>query len=246
MAENKKFRSALTGAEMEKLLRSIPDKMNNDAITQDTESTDTSSVLSAAVANALFKKLVGRTEGTGVKEMLDKAPNVHALTDDILNKIESLKLVFIGSMGATERDALDTTEFKGGEVLLLLNSENTSGHIQHWDRTADTWVTANTLEGLYNAITSVSSGESVIQTFNKEQYRTATFTVSARAAGFFHVSHFTLGWENLDTFISEYGSVMNGDPLFTLETEVASNGVHVKVTTIKNNSRAQIEVQSVY
>ncbi|QZI90489.1 hypothetical protein MYOV003v1_p0165 [Vibrio phage 207E48.1] len=245
-ADNKKpFRFSLNGAEIEKLLKSVSDKMNADAITQDLKSTSISAVLSAAVTNEQLKLLRERTESTGVKKMLDSAPDVNTLTDELLNKINSLELVFIGSMSETRRDALDTSLFRGGEVILLLNNSDPSGKLQYWDRTSTSWKTASTLDGHRHAVTALTASDNVIQTFNKDDYRTATFTVSARTAGKYHVCHYTLGWEANSTIISSYGEIWNDVELFSLTTNVAS-GVEVKVTTTQPNTRIQIEVQSVY
>lgn len=243
---NKKYRMQLNGEEIEKLLRSVSDKLNANAITKDINSTSDSEVLAASVANEQLKILRDRTTGEGVKKMLELATDVHPLTTALLNKINSLELVFIGSMGATSRDALDTTLFKGGEVLLLLNSNDSGGLLQYWDRTTKKWITASILEGYRNVATALTAGVASVQTFDKNSFRTATFTVSVRSSNEFHVTHYNMGWTDTDTFITSYGDVRNGDVLYTLATSISASGVDVTATTAKNNTRLQIEVHSVY
>ncbi|CAL9978189.1 hypothetical protein VPHK469_0032 [Vibrio phage K469] len=240
----KVFRSGLNGAEVEKLLRSISDKVNQSNIIQDLSSTSASDILSASVVNAQIKLLKDRTSGVGVKAMLDAAPDVNTLTDALLAKINATALIFIGVVTLSERAAIDTDTLKGGEVILL--RQGTEGVMQYWSKT-DGWVGAATIHGFKNAI-SASSGTTTLQNIKKGSYKTASFTVSAHTNAKIHVCHYTIGWLGDTIYVSSHGELRapNDLDLFTLKTSMSGDNIVLEVVTTETTTEVQIEVQSVY
>lgn len=245
----KRYRMSLSAQEVEQLLRQVGDKLNASAITQDRKSYQEDEVLSAKVANETLDELNSRTSGEGVKTMLENAPGVNNLTDELVNKINSLDLVFIGSFIQSTRDALVTEDFKGGEVILLLDQTDGSGMIQHWDATAKVWKTASILEDHRSDATLISAGVQIIQSFDKEAFRTATFTISARTTIGVQVEQYTIGWDNgTNVWCTNNSALTSGDTIFNPKIDVSAGGtsIDVTVTTLSGNARVQIEVQSLF
>lgn len=245
-APQRRYRLSLTAQEIEQLIRSIGGKLNADAITQDLSSTQDDEVLSAKVANEVLSKLINRTEGDGVKEMIDNAPGINSLTDELLNKINTLDLVFVGTFTVTQRDALDTSSYSGGETILLLNATTGWGKFQYYDLTTNKWLNANILEDHTNDDTVLNAGSRIIQSLDINTYRTATFVISARTAAEVHVSHMTFAWVGSTVYTMITGEIISGDPLFDVVADTSSTDVNVTVQTLKGNVRVQFQPISIF
>uniref|UniRef100_A0AAU8L019 Uncharacterized protein n=1 Tax=Serratia phage Kevin TaxID=3161161 RepID=A0AAU8L019_9CAUD len=132
------YRFSLTAAQIEKLLLSIGEKLGPTDIEYDYTKGGAAGVVSAASAvRNMWLKLNEMVTGEGLKDAINNAGDSHVLTDYYKSLLDRDTWKFVGSPADyLARDDIDTSQFTGGEVILVQSNRSGNPEFQFWKRTA--------------------------------------------------------------------------------------------------------------
>lgn len=131
------YRFSLTAAQIEKLLLSIGDKLDKTSIEYDYTKGGGLGVVSAASAvKDMWLRLNEMVTGEGLKQAINDAEDSNVFTDYYKSLLDRDTWKFVGSPADyLERDDIDTSQFTGGEVILVQSNRSGNPEFQYWKRT---------------------------------------------------------------------------------------------------------------
>lgn len=248
MADNKVYRSSFTATEIEKILMSVGEKFNKSSLVQDLQIGGVENAVSAEVLKEIINKIIQDTTGDGLKAAINAADDSNVFTDAMKNSLQNMSLRFIGTKAnITERNNLNTSDYIGGEVILLLKNESDQIVFQYWDNATSTWLDVYQAES--RTITVANAGDSVLKQFPKTKWKVLEASIIAKGPGDdgdFHVTTARIGWKGSDIMITTFGD-MYSEKLFDINALSAANdNIALTATTLVDNTSIHIEVLNVY
>lgn len=248
MSEPKVYRSTYTAAEIEKILMSVGNKFDKTSIITDLQEGGLENVVAAETLKTIINKIIEDTTGEGLKDAINAADDCNVFTDSLKTSLENMSLRFIGTKAnITERDNIDTANFIGGEVILLLKNESDQIVFQYWDNATTSWLDVYQAES--RTITVVNAGSSVLKQFPKTKWKMLEASIIAKGPGTdgdFHMTTARIGWKGDDIMLTTYGDLYNTQ-LFTIDAMAASgDNIALTATTLTSNVSIHVEVVNVY
>ena len=86
-------------------------------------------------------------------------------------------------------------------------------------------------------LTSTTSANQVLDTYNKSTYRTVKYIIQAISGSNIHSSEVILTHNDTDTFASQFGVVKSGPVLYTLSSTIDGSNVQLLITPINSVTR---------
>lgn len=244
------YRFSLTAAQIENLLLSINDAIKTSDIIYDYAAGGTTGQVAAASAvKDMWLKLNQMVTGQGLKDAINNADDSNVFTDYYKSILDRESWKFIGSPADTlARDDIDTTNFTGGEVILLQKNLAGNPEFQYWKRTP----VANgdpifSWEPVYEGSSNDSSieipaiGTSIVKQIPKSLFHMIEFRVHVfdKTLGHWQSVDGKLGYRGEDLIYSLYNQVQT-KPLATLAFNQDNDNMSVSVTTLEPNIRCHL------
>ncbi len=131
------YRFSLTAAQIEQLLLSIGNKLDASNIEYDyTVGGPPGTVSAASAVKNMWLKLNEMVTGEGLKDAINSAGDSHVFTDYYKSLLDRDTWKFVGSPADyLARDEIDTSQFTGGEVILVQSNRSGNPEFQFWKRT---------------------------------------------------------------------------------------------------------------
>lgn len=84
-----------------------------------------------------------------------------------------------------------------------------------------------------------------LDTFAKATYKSALYHVAAHKSTDFHSSLFLIGHDGSTVYVTEYGGLLSGSALYTLDASISGSDVVVQVTPAVTNLDIEFSVEFV-
>lgn len=247
MQATTKYRSLFTGSQIDEILQSVRDKIDKSSITSDYTGGEEDKVVSAAAMKGLSDAFDKTFTAQGIRDLLGQAENSNVFTDEDKKKVNSINTQFKGTViDIPSRDAIDTTQYTGGEVILVLKNAASVSEWQYWDGAEEKWEPVSSGGGERD-LTVLPSGSSVIASYTIGTICGAKYVVHGKStSNDSHIAEVVI--TNKLTAISwtVYGEVIAGEDVFSLDVSLNPNGLDIDlaVTTTKPSSTIQIVKQA--
>jgi len=227
-----KYRSLFTGTEIDQILQSVRDKIDKSAITQDFSSGEADQVVSAAAVKALSEAFDNTFTPTGVKELLAQAPDSNIFTDDDKRKVDAINVQFKGTVvDIPSRDAIDTAQYTGGEVILVLRTAARTTEFQWWDGLTDSWEPVNAGVGDIETVV-LPTGTTVIAGYDSTLISGVKYVIHGKSAtGDSHMAEVMIVSKGVEISFSVFAEVVAGVDAFYLSVTKTGDEVELNVTT---------------
>ncbi len=243
----KGYKLPYSAAELQRLVELIQQKLDQSAIITSHEGASDENILSAEYVNDRFGSLENSLTGTGLRDAINALDNSNIFTDAHLQAVESTSLRFIGTFATiTARNNIDTTDFAGGEVILLLSNESGNVGFQYYDLANTNWISTDKLS-INSEVNVPAVGASVLKTFPQADFKLMDLTVLAKSGSGFHRSVVSIGWHGADVYITSTGDLFNVEH-FEVDAAIitATNTVEISVTTLIADTDIQAEITAAY
>lgn len=244
------YRFSLTAPQIEQMLLSINDAItNNDIIYDYTAGGDTGKVAAASAVRNMWLRLNEMVTGQGLKDAINSAGDSNVFTDYYKSILDRESWKFIGSPAdILARDDIVTTNFTGGEVILLQKNASGNPEFQYWKRTPVaggdpifSW------ESVYEGNSNDSSivvpvvGTSVVKAIPKSLFHMIEFRlhVYETTLGHWQSVDGKLGYRGEDLFYSLYNQVQT-KPLATINFAQDTEEMTVSITTLEPNIKCHL------
>lgn len=249
MNGDKVYRISLSAAEVEQALKSIPDKLDKDAIIDDWKSGSSDQVISADVLSSILKTLDARTKGEGLKQQISSAEDCNIFTDSFKSTLESLTFNFIGVISdIAERDKLNTQGFRGFESIWLLENDFGNATLQYYNPSTTQWVDLFPDQANTRTLQIANASTNVIRTTPFTTSTVMTFEVSAKTAGAIQSSTVKIG--TVPGTTTPYMLVSNellsnvNQRVFNLDSSISGTNLELSATTLMDNVSIRVELLS--
>lgn len=229
-----KYKSIYTGAQIDKLLASVPSKLDQTLIVNDLTTGGATKIASAETVKVLGASIEQFKNPNYFKSLLLSIPDSNLYTNAEKAKLASLSPLFVGSFldAATRLSALVTTNYTGREISFLVNDGQGLNEWSRWDTTQNAWVKVQLYRtGEIATLGIVSPTIVTLTTLDITKYTMCKVILTAKAATSVQASEFAVVYANGDTYVSEYGELGNSTSLYTITTSVSGNNVLIKITT---------------
>nr|CAK6597873.1 unknown function [Klebsiella phage vB_Ko_K5lambda5] len=249
MAE-RSYRFSLTAAEIERLLLSIQTAIQNvDIIYDYTAGGTPGQVAAASAVKNMWLKVNEMVTGEGLKDAINNAGDSNVFTDYYKSLLDRDGWKFIGSPAdILARDDIDTTNFTGGEVILLQKNDSGNPEFQYWKRTPVAggdpifnW--APVYEGGANDanIEIPVVGTSILKSIPKALFHMVEFRVHVydKTQGHWQDTDGKIGFRGEDLIYSEYNNVQT-QQLATIEYSMDSDDMIISLTSLAPNLKCRL------
>lgn len=257
MSTNPQYRLSMTAAEIERLLLSISEKTSPEDIVYDyAEGGATGKVAAASAVKNMWLKLNEMVTGEGLKAAINAAEDSNVFTDKYKSILDRESFKFIGSPAdLLARDDIDTTNFDGGEVILLQKNASGNPEFQYWKRTPGNNGAAPTFEweaigssGSNDASISVPAvGTQLLKSIPKVLFHMVEFRIHAydTDTGHWQSIDGKLGYRGDDLLVSEYNGVKSKD-LITIAYNQSSSTMDISITTLQKDIKCYLSIITGY
>lgn len=244
------YRFSLTAPQIEQMLLSINDAItNNDIVYDYTAGGDTGKVAAASAVRNMWLRLNEMVTGQGLKDAINSSGDSNVFTDYYKSILDRESWKFIGSPAdILARDDIVTTNFTGGEVILLQKNASGNPEFQYWKRTPVaggdpifSW------ESVYEGNANDSSivvpvvGTSVVKAIPKSLFHMIEFRlhIYETTLGHWQSVDGKLGYRGEDLFYSLYNQVQT-KPLATINFAQDTEEMTVSITTLEPNIKCHL------
>lgn len=244
------FRFSLTGAEIERLLLSIQERLSNDDIVYDyTLGGAQGKVAAAEAVKEMWLKLNTMVTGQGLVDAINDAPDSNVFTDYYKGILDRENWKFIGSPAdIIARDDIVTTGFTGGEVILLQKNDAGNPEFQYWKRTpvaggdaSYSW--ESVYAGTSNDVTIEvpTAGGIVLKTVPKSIFHMIEFRIHAydKVLGHWQDVNGKVGHRGDDLIYSIYNEIQTKRLIEYSFSQDADN-VYVSITSLQDSLRCSL------
>lgn len=248
--EQRAYRFSLTAAQIEQLLLSINDVITKTDIVYDYTAGGTAGQVAAASAvKDMWLRLNQMVTGEGLKDAINNAGDSHVFTDYYKSILDRESWKFIGSPAdLLARDDINTSNFTGGEVILLQKNAAGNPEFQYWKRTPVAggdpifgW--SPVYEGSSNdsSINIPAVGTAIVKEIPKTIFHMIEFRVHVfdTTLGHWQSVDGKLGYRGEDLFYSLYNQVQT-KPLATIQFAQDADNMSVSITTLEPNIRCHL------
>lgn len=236
------YRFSLTAAEIERLLLSINTAIQNVSIIYDyTAGGEVGQVSAASAVKDMWLKLNEMVTGEGLKDAINAADDSNVFTDYYKSLLDREGWKFIGSPpDLLARDDIDTTNFTGGEVILLQKNSSGNPEFQYWKRTPvansdPTFAWASVYErGANDAQISIPvMGTTILKTIPKALFHMVEFRVHVydNIGGHWQDTDGKVGYLGEDQIYTLYNNVQTKE-LATIEFSMTDTDMVVSLTSL--------------
>ncbi|AEM91831.1 hypothetical protein PKNFJJPA_00031 [Salmonella phage vB_SenAc_BPS6] len=244
------YRFSLTAPEIERLLLSINDSIQKlDIIYDYTAGGTEGQVAAASAVKNMWLKLNEMVTGEGLKDAINAANDSNVFTDYYKSILDRETWKFIGSPAdLLARDDIDTSNFEGGEVILLQKNASGNPEFQYWKRTPVAggdpifgW------ESVYEGNSNDSSidipvvGTSILKTIPKALFHMVEFRVHAREStlGHWQDTDGKIGYRGEDLIYSLYNHVQT-KPIANISFSQDVDNMIITITTLEPNIKCHL------
>lgn len=257
MASNPSYRFSMTAAEIERLLLSISEKISPENIVYDyTAGGEEGFVAAASAVKNMWLRLNEMVTGEGLKAAINAADDSNVFTDHYKSILDRESFMFIGSPAdILARDDIDTTNFKGGEVILLQKNSAGNPEFQYWKRTpgqggADPtfdWESVDAGGANDSNITIPAVGTQLLKAIPKNLFHMVEFRIHAydTDAGHWQSIDGKLGYRGEDLLVSEYNGVMS-KKLIEISYSQTSTTMDINITTLQKDIKCWLSIITGY
>lgn len=249
MAE-RSYRFSLTAAEIERLLLSIQTAIQKvDIIYDYTAGGTIGQVAAASAVKDMWLKVNEMVTGQGLKDAINSAGDSNVFTDYYKSLLDRDGWKFIGSPpDILARDDIVTTDFTGGEVILLQKNESGNPEFQYWKRTpvaggdpVFNWTPV--YEGNANDanIEIPVVGSSILKSIPKALFHLVEFRVHVydTTLGHWQDTDGKIGFRGEDLLYSEYNNVQT-QQLATIEYSMDDEDMIITLTSLVPNLKCRL------
>jgi len=256
MASEKQYRFSFTAAEIEKALLSISEKYGPSDVIGDYTAGGTGKVVSADAIKAMWLKLNEMVTGEGLKKAINDADDSNVFNDHYKSILDRDSFMFIGSPAdSLARDDIDTTNFEGGEVILLQRNAAGNPEFQYWKRTPSTtggnptfsWASVDASGANDTDITIPAVGTQLLKSIPKSLFHMIEFRIHAYESdtGHWQTLDGKLGYRGNDLIISTYNAVKTKD-IITINYSQTSSQMNINITTLQKDVKCWLSVIAGY
>lgn len=245
------YRMSMTAADIERLLLSISDKLTVANIIHDyTAGGGDKDIIAAEAVKNMWLKLNEMVTGQGLVDAINAAPNSNSFTDAYKARLDQDSYKFIGSPNDTlERDDIDTTNFTGGELILLQKNASGNPEMQYWKRTAHidseptyAWASISSSGSEDANITFPTAGTQLLKRIPKSLFHMVEFRI--------HGIVTNGNWQSVDGKVGYVGN----DLYYTLSDELKTLNVlgynftmdddyfYINITTVQANTKCYLGI----
>lgn len=194
MADNAPYQFSLTGREIELLLTSIRDKIDKNSIDQVIELSSTGIPATSKVKEEL-NKIVNATTGQGLKDAINNALDSNVFSDRYKGLLDQGGgFQFVGAPATvSERDNIDTTNYVGGETILLQSNEYGVPTVQFWNVSSSNWLDTDPTKAVSLQKTFNGTSKQLLISLPKTKFSIYTFKIMAKTNNEFHMLDVNIG-----------------------------------------------------
>uniref|UniRef100_A0AAU6W3S5 Structural protein n=1 Tax=Pseudomonas phage Cygsa01 TaxID=3138529 RepID=A0AAU6W3S5_9VIRU len=243
MQATTKYRSLFTGKQIDETLQSVRDKIDKSSITNDYSGGEADKVVSAAAVKSLSDAFDKTFTAAGIRALVDEADDSNVFTDADKRKVNGINVQFKGTVAdIASRDAIDTAQYLGGEVILVLRNTADVSEFQYWDGATEVWEAVTSGGGEKDRAT-LPTGTTVIASYSMNEISGAKYLVHGKStAGDSHVAEVMVTNKLTAISWSVYGEVTAGDDVFTLSLALSGNGIDVELSVTTTQPSSVISV----
>lgn len=249
MAE-RSYRFSLTAAEIERLLLSIQTAIQKvDIIYDYTAGGTIGQVAAASAVKDMWLKVNEMVTGQGLKDAINSAGDSNVFTDYYKSLLDRDGWKFIGSPpDILARDDIVTTDFTGGEVILLQKNESGNPEFQYWKRTpvaggdpVFNWTPVYEGNANDSNIEIPVVGSSILKSIPKALFHMVEFRVHVYDAtlGHWQDTDGKIGFRGEDLLYSEYNNVQT-QQLATIEYSMDDEDMIITLTSLVPNLKCRL------
>ncbi|UPW36075.1 hypothetical protein T751_00090 [Klebsiella phage T751] len=249
MAE-RSYRFSLTAAEIERLLLSIQTAIQNvDIIYDYTAGGTPGQVAAASAVKNMWLKVNEMVTGEGLKDAINNAGDSNVFTDYYKSLLDRDGWKFIGSPAdILARDDIDTTNFTGGEVILLQKNDSGNPEFQYWKRTPVAggdpifnWTPVYEGGANDSNIEIPVVGTSILKSIPKALFHMVEFRVHVydKTQGHWQDTDGKIGFRGEDLIYTEYNNVQT-QQLATIEYSMDSDDMIISLTSLAPNLKCRL------
>lgn len=250
------YRFSLTGPQIEQLLLSINDAINKiDIIYDYTAGGTVGQVAAASAVKDMWLKLNEMVTGEGLKKAINDASDSNVFTDYYKSLLDREGWKFIGSPSdILARDDIATTNFTGGEVILLQKNESGNPEFQYWKRTPvaggdPTFAWSSVYEGNSNdaSIEIPAVGTSILKEIPKAIFHMVEFRVHVydKTLGHWQDTDGKVGFRGEDLVYSIYNHVQT-KPLANITFSQDTENMIISITSLEPNVKCHLSFVAGY
>lgn len=244
------YRFSLTAKEIEEILLSVVGKISTDKIVYDyTEGGDVGYVSAASAVRQLWLDVNKMVTGEGLKENINNAGDSNVFTDHYKSILDRENWMFIGSpWDIIVRDDIDTTDFKGGELILLQHNSSGNPEFQYWKKiTLENgqvifrWESIDQSSSNNEQQVIEKAGEVILKKIPKNIFHMVEFRLHGyqEFSGNWHSIDGKLGYKESDLYSAMYNEAKTAE-LFSYSFDQDEQYMYVKVKTKFDNTKCFI------
>lgn len=206
---NNTFQSRHSGADIEKILTSVGEKISYDDIVDDYQGGGNQKVASAESVSRLYKWSKQFDDQEWLSNLFKSIEGFDIFTEDDRQLMSRLKRGFVGTyQDAVERQSnVSTLDLVGGEISLLKNKSGVQS-LEYYDIVKKTWVQCKwTPEATQAKQSEVSGGDKVVYQFDRYNIQTVKLLVRSETANDICIVEVLMGVKNGNTYWTTSGYV---------------------------------------
>ncbi|AWY10165.1 hypothetical protein [Vibrio phage VP-1] len=246
MSTTAPYQFSLSGTEIEKLLKSITEKLDKSAIDTTMEGT---SVPSTPTVKAALNEVLKTVTGVDLRKAIQDAPDCNVFTDNYKTLLERGGFLFVGAPAdIPKRNAISTTTFQGGETILLQSNEFGVPTVQYWNGTSKKWddvdeAKAHSFEKTFNG----TSKQELIK-LPKTKFSIYTFKVMAKTNTNIHMMdlHVGLNYSGNTAWMTGTNDFYGSGKLFTPTVDYDGTNMTLSLTPKASTINVRCEVIAAY
>ena len=131
-----------------------------------------------------------------------------------------------------------TRAFSIGELIRHLTYDSASDKLT-------TSKSINTEGKTRKSKTTTTTSSQTLDSFAKATYKSALYHVAAHKSTDFHSSLFLIGHDGSTVYVTEYGGLLSGSSLYSLDATISGDNVVVQVTPAVTNLDIEFSVEFV-